>query len=194
VRARALSKYMEGETSPSAVASALSVPLNVVSHHTQVLLRAGAIELVRTQPRRGATEHFYRAVLTGEIEDTDWSRVPVKLRRALARIVIDGAMRESGDALPNGGMDGESTHLSRNYFVLDAEGQRQLASLLRETVEQAEAIARASHARAAGNGSGYELVVMAFGADVKPRGLARAASVRPRPARTRAEPTPRAAR
>jgi hypothetical protein len=185
---------MESETSPSAVAAALSVPLNVVSHHTQVLLRAGAIELVRTQPRRGATEHFYRAVLSGEIEDTEWSRVPVKLRRALARLVIDGAMRESGDALAHGGMDGEPTHLSRNYFVLDAEGQRQLASLLRDTVERATAIARASHDRADGAVSAYELVVMAFGADVKPTGLGRAASARPRPARIRSDLMPRASR
>lgn len=47
--------------SPNLVSMALREPLGNVSYHMKVLLKdCGAIELVRTEPRRGAVEHFYQ--------------------------------------------------------------------------------------------------------------------------------------
>src|SRR4051794_9508308 len=181
VRAQALLKYVEADTSPSAVATALGARLNVVSHHTQVLLDAGAIELVRTRRRRGATEHFYRATVAGEIEDVDWGRLSLKVRRVLARILIDGAAREARDALATGRMDADSTHLSRNYLMLDAEGERELASLLRETFEKAHATGVASRDRAGTDVRRYEVVIMSF--ELTPTSSEPGASVRHPPAR-----------
>jgi DNA-binding transcriptional ArsR family regulator len=162
LRSHALFKYAEAVTSPSSIASALDAPLNVVSYHTNVLLRAGAIELVRTERRRGAREHFYRAVLPREISDAEWNALPVKLRRVLVRAVIDGAVRESGDALMDGGMDDPSTHLSRSYLLLDEQGRSELASLLCETYARASAIDRASRARTRTPTAPYELIIMSF--------------------------------
>jgi DNA-binding transcriptional ArsR family regulator len=162
LRTHVLFKYVEGVTSPSRIAAALHVPVNVVSYHTQVLVRAGALELVRTQPRRGAREHLYRAVLPADIEDAEWTELPVKLRRVLTRAVIDGSARESADALAAGGMDGAATHLSRSYFLLDEEGERELAVLLRQTLERANAIDRACRERHADGATPHELVVMSF--------------------------------
>jgi DNA-binding transcriptional ArsR family regulator len=162
LRWHALFKYAEGVTSPRAIAADLRAPLNVVSYHTQVLLRAGAVELVRTERRRGATEHFYRAVVPLEIEDDEWRRLPLKLRRVLSRALIDGAMRESVDALAAGGMDSESTHLSRTYLVLDAQGQDELAALLRDVFARVNNIGEASHERAADDAVPHEVVVMSF--------------------------------
>src|SRR5215216_2760142 len=87
LRQHLLFKYIEAVTSPSRIAAEWQSPLNVVSYHTKVLLGAGALELVRTARRRGAQEHFYRAVLPGDIEDIEWTHIPVKLRRVLARTV-----------------------------------------------------------------------------------------------------------
>ena len=92
LRQHVLFKYTEAVTSPSAVAAALGARVNLVSYHTGVLLRAGVIELVRTERRRGATEHFYRAALRGMIEDGDWERLPATVRRGLVRGTIDGAL------------------------------------------------------------------------------------------------------
>jgi hypothetical protein len=162
LRSHVLFKYAEGVTSPSAIASALDAPLNVVSYHTQKLLRERAIELVRTERRRGAQEHFYRAVLAREIDDAEWSALPLKLRRVLVRAVIDGATRESVDALAHGGMDDASTHLSRSYFMLDELGRSELASLLRETYARANGIGRASRARGGEDAAPCELVMLSF--------------------------------
>jgi len=52
-----------GEASPNEIATELDVPLGTLSYHTRLLRDHGWIELVREVPRRGAVEHFYRAVV-----------------------------------------------------------------------------------------------------------------------------------
>ena len=49
--------------SPKQLAARLAKPVQNVAYHVKLLHKVGAIELVDTQPRRGATEHFYRAQL-----------------------------------------------------------------------------------------------------------------------------------
>jgi hypothetical protein len=47
--------------SPSDLSYELRAPLSNINYHTTELYRSGLLSLVRTQPVRGATEHFYRA-------------------------------------------------------------------------------------------------------------------------------------
>jgi hypothetical protein len=162
LRQHLLFKYAESVTSPSEIADALGEKLNVVSYHTNVLLDAGCLELVRTEPRRGAHQHFYRAVLTSEIHDADWEHLPTPLRRALVRLTMDAGFTEAGDALARGGMDGHATHVSRSFFLLDARGRDALASLLYETLTTAFAIEQASRERNAHDALPYELIAMSF--------------------------------
>jgi len=61
LRVQALAVLERAESSPSQIASELGAPLGNVSYHVRELFRLGLIELVRTAPRRGAVEHFYRA-------------------------------------------------------------------------------------------------------------------------------------
>jgi hypothetical protein len=162
LRQHVLFKYVESVTSPRDVADALGARLNLVSYHTQVLLDAGCLELARTERRRGARQHLYRAVLTGEIQDADWERLPTRVRRALVRLTIDVGFREAGDALPRGGMDGRETHVTRIYLTLDEEGRVALASLLQATVASAFEIDQASRRRSATGKAQCELIVMSF--------------------------------
>jgi hypothetical protein len=161
LRQRLLFKYAETVTSPSAVAADLGERLNLVSYHTKVLHEAGCIELVRTRRRRGATEHFYRALVMSEIDDVTWERLPTGLRRALVRLTLDATRREAADALARAGMDAASAHVSRSYFLLDMQGRSELARLLQATVARAGEIERASRGRG-GVGVPWELVVLSF--------------------------------
>lgn len=61
VRARALDLIAEGTKSPKVIADELDLDLRGVAYHVRVLKKLGCIELVETQPRRGAVEHVYRA-------------------------------------------------------------------------------------------------------------------------------------
>jgi hypothetical protein len=162
LRQRLLFEYADAARSPSAVAAALGVRLNLVSYHTQVLLREGCLELVRTRRRRGAVEHFYRSRTLSEIDDDAWERLPRSLRRVLVRATIDITRRETSDAIPRGGMDAPSAHVSRSYLVLDRQGRDELAQLLEATLESAGDIERRSRGRG-GDQAPWELVIMSFG-------------------------------
>lgn len=48
--------------SPSSLSEELDERLGNVSYHVRALLDEGLIELDRTEPRRGAVEHYYRLV------------------------------------------------------------------------------------------------------------------------------------
>src|SRR5215203_4374442 len=80
LRARLLFEYQREAISPSRLASRLGKPLNLVSYHTKVLVELGCIALARTQRRRGAIEHFYRAVALPLLEDDAWEQLPLGLR------------------------------------------------------------------------------------------------------------------
>jgi DNA-binding CsgD family transcriptional regulator len=62
LRARALELIAEGATSPKLIAAELGLDVRTVAYHVRVLRKLGCIELVETQPRRGAVEHIYRVV------------------------------------------------------------------------------------------------------------------------------------
>jgi hypothetical protein len=162
LRQHVLVEYAQRIASPSDVAVSLGARLNLVSYHTQVLLRAGCIELVRTERRRGASKHYYRAQLRSEIGDASWEQVPTRLRRALVRGTIDDSFREAGDALPRGGMDAATSHISRSFFELDAQARVELAGVLADALSAARRIERASRERAPAERRPYELVIMCF--------------------------------
>ena len=69
--------------SPNQLARELGLPLGRVSYHIRLLSDLGAIELVRTEPRRGALEHFYRAVTTVWFSEGDWAKLPRSARRGI---------------------------------------------------------------------------------------------------------------
>jgi len=51
----------ERTASPSELAEALGEGVSQVSYHVSELFKYGCVELVDTEPSRGAIEHFYRA-------------------------------------------------------------------------------------------------------------------------------------
>jgi DNA-binding transcriptional ArsR family regulator len=53
------------ERSPSELAARLEQPLHNVSYHVDQLVKAGALRLTRTEPVRGALEHFYSLTRLG---------------------------------------------------------------------------------------------------------------------------------
>lgn len=52
---------IEREAGPRELARTLDLGLSQVSYHVKVLLDFSVIERVRTEPYRGAVEHYYRA-------------------------------------------------------------------------------------------------------------------------------------
>jgi DNA-binding transcriptional ArsR family regulator len=137
-----------GEASPVALAREFGRPLATVSHHARVLRDLGCIEVVRTEPRRGAVEHFYRPVTQAFLDDDEWAALPMVLRRGIARELFRRIFAEAARAGTAGGFDDPGDFIVRAPLRLDARGRRELSELLTTTLHEAEGIARRAHARA----------------------------------------------
>src|ERR1700712_5827266 len=79
LRARILQRLGERVTSPGDLAIELGAPLGVVSYHVRMLREYDCVELVRTEPRRGALQHFYRATARPVLEPEQWRSLPATL-------------------------------------------------------------------------------------------------------------------
>src|SRR4051794_32501527 len=84
LRARILQRLGERTASPGDLAVELNAPLGVVSYHVRMLRDYNCVELVRTEPVRGALQHFYRATARPNFDDAQWRTLPSQLRRELA--------------------------------------------------------------------------------------------------------------
>src|SRR4051812_22847705 len=90
LRARILQRLGEHVDSPGGLAAELGAPLGVVSYHVRMLREYECVELVRTEPRRGALQHFYRATARPGPDAHPWRTLPTGLREQAA----GGTLRE----------------------------------------------------------------------------------------------------
>jgi DNA-binding transcriptional ArsR family regulator len=74
-----------GEGSPKILSERFEEPLNLVAYHVRVLEEKDCIEFVRTEPRRGAQEHFYRLTGLKLFGDRDHLRIKAHASRQVIR-------------------------------------------------------------------------------------------------------------
>ncbi len=147
---------LDGRTaSPNQLARELDLPLGRVSYHIRLLNDLGAIELVRTEPRRGALEHFYRAVTTVWFSEADWQKLPRSARRGILGQNLQhifGSVTAAADA---GGFDSPSSVVLRAPLELDEQGlDASSPTCCARPIERAREInLRAAERRSNGNGS-----------------------------------------
>jgi DNA-binding transcriptional ArsR family regulator len=165
LRFRVLVTLDEGIASPNQIAQKLGEPLGRVAHHVRLLAQLGAIELVSTRPRRGATEHFYRAVTRPWFDDGAWAKLPLSTRRTLVGDLLRRIAADVGASVEGGGFDHLLTYVSRTYLELDEAGMVEVSRILDETVERVLAVQDEAKARvgAGGEASRTELVALHFG-------------------------------
>jgi DNA-binding transcriptional ArsR family regulator len=141
LRVRLLAALNKGPASPNQLAEQVEEPLQNVSYHIRVLNGLGCIELVRTAQRRGAIEHFYRAIMRPFFDDSDWKRLPISARHSVSDIILQLVWDDAARALAAGSFDErEERHLSRSPLALDDQGWEDLTELLAETLERAHSI------------------------------------------------------
>jgi DNA-binding transcriptional ArsR family regulator len=141
-----------GEASPSEIADALEEPLGNVSYHVRVLRELGCLELARTEPRRGALEHFYRATVSPWLSDEQWARLPTAFRHRTIAQSLAKTVAAAAEAGERGAFDEPEGHVSRIVLEVDEAGRDEIAALLDETREAALRIHAASARRQAERG------------------------------------------
>lgn len=160
LRRRLLLEYAHGPDCPSQVAGRLGAALNVVAYHTNVLLRHGHVELVRSERRGGSLTRFYRSTASPVVTASDWERLPASLRSALALSAVERAAERARRAVLDGGFDHVGAHLSRVPLELDAEGMLAVERCLDGADRAIARIAARSRRRAGARP--YEVVLLAF--------------------------------
>src|SRR3984885_13411017 len=138
LRVRILSSLHKGISSPNQLAQELNEPLGNVSYHVKTLLEFDCVELVKTEPRRGAVEHFYRATDRAFFSDGDWEQIPASARKGISGAVLEMIGQDATAALTSGTSDERAaSHLSRTPLSLDEQGWSDLTQLLEQTLNRA---------------------------------------------------------
>jgi len=166
MRIRILTILTEQVASPNEIAEMIDERLPNVSYHVRALLELGCVELVSTAQRRGAIEHYYRALTRPLFSDLDWKRLPRPGRQAVSHAILKMIWQDTSDAIRTGSFENRSDrHLSRSPLALDEEGWHELSDLLQEVHAQAEGIVAKSAKRLATSGKAEiptRLVMMHF--------------------------------
>jgi DNA-binding transcriptional ArsR family regulator len=147
LRVRMLTLLNQKVSSPSELAEELDEPLGNVSYHMRFLADLKMVKLVRTEPRRGAVEHYYEALEPPLISDDDWAQLPVALRRSLSDSTLGNIAQDLRGAADAGGFDRPNIHLSRTALMLDQEGWDDLAGVLADVLERTRTIQEQSNKR-----------------------------------------------
>jgi DNA-binding transcriptional ArsR family regulator len=138
LRVRILTSLHKGVSSPNQLSQELDEPLGNVSYHVKTLLEYDCVELVKTEPRRGAVEHFYRATERAFFSASDWQKIPASARKGISGSILETVGQDATEALLAGSIDARSdSHISRTPLALDDKGWSDVTELLADTVNKA---------------------------------------------------------
>ena len=172
LRVGILEVLTERMASPKELAAELDEGLSQISYHVKVLKKYKRIELVKTEPRRGAVEHFYRATSNSLLPARTWRGIKKGLRAVVGGGLASDLFNDLADALAARKLTKADSHICRLPLVLDAEGWLNVMARAERFTEGVEEEQRASVARRAkANGDaddlkGYTIGVLAF-ADIR---------------------------
>ena len=141
LRARILQRLGERVASPGDLAVELNAPLGVVSYHVRMLRDYECVELVRTEPVRGALQHFYRATARPTLDEAQWRKLPSSLRKELSGAAIGELVTDLAASADANLLDDPEVMITRTPLELDERAFKKLNKLLAKTHEQALAIA-----------------------------------------------------
>ena len=154
MRTRILAILNERVASPNEISELIDERLPNVSYHVRALQDLGCVELVSTAQRRGAIEHYYRAVVRPFFTDRDWKKLPQSGRQAVSDVALQMIWEDVSAAIKRGTFDARpDRHLSRSVLELDETGWKELTELLGRVLEQTEEIQKSSAERIEADGA-----------------------------------------
>jgi predicted transcriptional regulator len=182
IRIDALSILNEGKASPNEIAKIIDEGVSKVGHHVKELFESGCIEFVGTAQRRGATEHYYRAIERPFISDEEARELPEETKREFAALILQAIMAEGLAALRAGKMDADDdVWMSWRSVCLDEQGRREVADEQAESYARIEGIEARSAARLVeSDEAGASTIVAALGFERSRSGRPRGDRLRPR--------------
>jgi DNA-binding transcriptional ArsR family regulator len=141
MRARILRILNERVASPNEIAEMIDERLPNVSYHVRALLDLECIELVDTAQRRGAIEHYYRAVVRPFFSDSDWKRIPRSGRQAISDTLLRVIWEDVSGAIEAGTFDSRpNRYLTHTPMVVDEQGWSELADVMARALRDVQKV------------------------------------------------------
>jgi DNA-binding transcriptional ArsR family regulator len=138
LRVRILTSLQKGISSPNQLSQELGEPLGNVSYHVKTLLEYDCVELVKTEPRRGAVEHFYRATERAFFSDADWAKIPASARKGISGVALENIGKDVTRAMISGTIDSRADrHVTESSLLLDEKGWSELNGVLKDALDRA---------------------------------------------------------
>jgi DNA-binding transcriptional ArsR family regulator len=138
LRVQILTLINERPWSPNEMHKELDEGLSQVSYHVKVLKDFKMIELTHTEPRRGAVEHYYKAVQRTFVREKIADKLPETARVMLRDRIIQDADRDIQEALEAGTFyQREDIHADWTPMDLDDKACRALSKRADKFLEDA---------------------------------------------------------
>ncbi|MEX2448269.1 MAG: winged helix-turn-helix domain-containing protein [Solirubrobacterales bacterium] len=168
LRVEILTILNERMASPNELSKELGEGLSQVSYHVKVLKDYKCITQVKTVPRRGAVEHYYRATSRPYLSDRDWLQLPASVREGMSADLVQMVIDDASDALEAETLDAhKNRHMSRTPMQLDEKGWDDIGELLTSTLDAVMKIQTDSSTRLAkSDEEGIHAVVALLGIEM----------------------------
>lgn len=136
LRVRILAYMNDRPWSPRELADELDEGLSQISYHVKVLHDFELIQLVRTEPRRGAVAHYYKATARAFMPSSITKKFPKSGRRSMIVGTIEDANMDVAASLESGKFDErDDYHVSYTPGNLDAKAREAAEKLADKLVE-----------------------------------------------------------
>lgn len=140
LRVHIIDALVEATASPSDLAREVGLSVNYVAYHVKELERLGYVELVKTEPRRGTVEHYYRAKRLYIFDDSEWEQLPKPFRARISAGIFGNVIDDVKEALAADTLDSRNAHMSRTRLRVDEQGWDELMKALEETLNRVLAL------------------------------------------------------
>ncbi len=148
MRVEILVELQKAPMSPNEYVNQFGGGLANVAYHFRELAKMDCLVIVDTQPRRGATEHFYEVAKRALFDEHDFAALPAPLRGGFDASIFSTFMQQGQQALEASTIDSQDNkHLTWQTLRLDKEGFDKLMDRLMEVFKQAGVEQLASEAR-----------------------------------------------
>lgn len=161
LRWQILALLNEREWSPNELSEELVEGLSQISYHVKVLNDYELIEMIKTEPRRGAVEHFYRAVERAYLPTGISKNLPQSGRDIIANKVLQDIDNDLGAAIKSRKLyERADHHITWTPEYLDEEGCTKANELADEFVKRFIEIGAESANRLAKNKDAGERIAI----------------------------------
>jgi DNA-binding transcriptional ArsR family regulator len=147
-RVHALHILNQREASPKELAYEVGISVQKMAYHVRELRKGGFVKLVRTEPRRGSMEHFFKGTKQAAFTEEEWSEVPEPMRAAIVgmELRVTGKLLEC--SMRSGAFERRpSRHHSLQQALVDEDGWRASMKILDDAMWKIDEICKSSEAR-----------------------------------------------